>query len=97
MARRWTSLCRFGAGYALVLRAGTGLYADDKSTAGRGVAGRSWVENNPPEQKFTKTDLAKFEQIWRGLPHLVCLGAEKNFMRFAEQMEDEGVPLVDLT
>jgi hypothetical protein len=73
-----------------------GSYADDKSTAGKGVAGRSWVENNPPEQKITKTDLAKFEHAWRGQPHLVCLGAEKNFVRFAEQMEDEGELLVDL-
>ena len=73
-----------------------GSYADDKSTAGKGVAGRTWVENNPPEQKFTKTDLAKFEHAWRGLPHLVCLGADKNFVKFAEQMEDDGEPLVDL-
>jgi len=34
-----------------------GSYADDKSNAGRGVAGRVWVENNPPEQKFTKSEL----------------------------------------
>ena len=73
-----------------------GSYADDKSTAGKGLAGRTWIENNPPEQKFTKTDLAKFEHAWRGLPHLVCLGAEKNFVKFAEQMEDDGEPLVDL-
>ncbi len=73
-----------------------GSYADDKSTAGTGAAAHTWVENNPPEQKFTKTDLAKFEHAWRGLPHLVCLGAEKNFVKFAEQMEENGEPLVDL-
>ncbi len=56
----------------------------------------------PPEaqnraaQKFTKTDLAKFEHAWSwGRPHLVCFGAEKNFMRFAEGMDGDGEPVVD--
>jgi hypothetical protein len=52
---------------------------------------REWEIQNPPRQKFTKTDLAKFENAWAGLPHIVCLGAEKNFVRFAEQMEEESI------
>jgi len=39
--------------------------------------------------------LAKFEHAWLGLPHLVCLGAEKNFIRFAERLTLEGDPVVD--
>jgi hypothetical protein len=31
-----------------------------------------------------------------GLPQLVCLGAEKNFVRFAERMEDDGEQEVNL-
>lgn len=37
----------------------------------------------PPTQKFTKTDLAKFEHSWEQYPHLVSRGAEKNFREFA--------------
>jgi len=39
--------------------------------------------------------LAKFEHAWMGLPHLVCFGAEKNFVRFAERMEEDGKPEVN--
>lgn len=39
---------------------------------------------NPKYQMFTKTDLAKFYNIYRLLPHQVCLGAQKNFLHFAE-------------
>jgi hypothetical protein len=53
------------------------------------------VQDNPPERKFTKTDLAKYEQTWFGLPYLVCRGAEKNFIAFAERLEDDGEPEVN--
>ena len=33
------------------------------------------------EVKFTKTDLAKFEHAWEQLPHVVSLGAQKNFAK----------------
>ena len=33
---------------------------------------------------FTKTDLAKFYNIYRQLPHQVSTGAQKNFIQFAE-------------
>ena len=37
----------------------------------------------PRRQRFTKTDLAKFLGVWEGLPHVVSLGAQKNFAAFA--------------
>jgi hypothetical protein len=40
--------------------------------------------------------LAKYEQIWAGLPHIVCRGAEKNFIQLAQRHEDDGEPVVDL-
>lgn len=73
-----------------------GSYLDDKARQGTPARRREWEKVNPPERKFTKTDLAKFEHAWVGLPHLVCLGAEKNFVRFAERMEEEGEPEVNL-
>ena len=72
-----------------------GSYADDKARQGNATQRRKWETENPPQQKFTKTDLAKFEHAWLGLPHLVCLGAEKNFNKLAERMEEDGEPVVD--
>ena len=39
---------------------------------------------NPRQQLISKTDLAKFENTWRGVPHKVSLGAQKNFLIFAD-------------
>lgn len=73
-----------------------GSYADDKTRQGTPARKKVWEEQNPAAQKFTKTDVAKFEHAWLGRPHLVCMGAEKNFIKFAERMDEDGEPLVDL-
>jgi hypothetical protein len=73
-----------------------GSYSDDKMRQGTPARMREWEKQNPATQKFTKTDLAKYEQIWAGLPHVVCRGAEKNFIALAQRHEDEGEPVVDL-
>jgi hypothetical protein len=72
-----------------------GSYVDDKLRQGTKARIRDWEKQNPAAQKFTKTDLAKFEQIWCGLPHLACRGAEKNFIALAQRHEDIGEPIVD--
>ena len=72
-----------------------GSYADDKLRQGTPTNRQRWLKENPVHQKFTKTDLAKFEHAWLGLPHLVCLGAEKNFNKFAGRLEEDGEPVVD--
>jgi hypothetical protein len=71
-----------------------GSYMDDRSRQGTAARKKEWTQQNPPAQKFTKTDLAKFEHAWLGLPHLVCRGAEKNFEQFAARLEDDGEPTV---
>jgi hypothetical protein len=73
-----------------------GSYLDDKARKGTPAKRREFEEENPPHQKFTKTDLAKFEHAWLGLPHLVCKGAEKNFIEFAQKHDEDGEPMVDL-
>lgn len=73
-----------------------GSYADDKAQQGTQKSKKEWELKNPPKQKFAKTDLAKYEHAWLGLPYLVCLGAEKNFNKLAERMEAEGEPVVDV-
>jgi len=72
-----------------------GSYLDDKARKPTQAKRREFEEENPPHQKFTKTDLAKFEHAWMGLPHLVCKGAEKNFIEFAQKHDEDGEPMVD--
>lgn len=73
----------------------SGSYLDDKSRQKTPARRREWENQIPSNQKFTKTDVAKFEHVWRSLPHFVCLGAEKNFKIFADRMADVGEPVVD--
>ena len=44
---------------------------------------------NPKAQLLTKTDVAKLENTWRGFPHKVSFGAQKNFLAFAEWVAKE--------
>src|SRR6202011_1885872 len=50
---------------------------------------------HPPGQKFTKTDLAKFENSWDQAPEIVSRGAEKNFREFAIRLAKRGHVDVD--
>jgi hypothetical protein len=49
---------------------------------------RRFAEMNPREQVLTKTDLAKSENAWRELPHIVSRGAQKNFATFADYISE---------
>jgi hypothetical protein len=71
-----------------------GSYLDDKLRQGTPARQREWLVQNPVRQKITKTDLAKYEHAWLGLPHIVCRGAEKNFTEFAKRLEEDGEPEV---
>lgn len=50
---------------------------------------RKIKESIPTSRKFTKTDLAKFLNVWNQKPHLVSLGSQKNFIEFMKELEDE--------
>ncbi len=70
-----------------------GQYADAASREGTTAKRRDFQKVHPPRQKFTKTDLAKFENSWNQLPFFVARGAEKNFREFAiRQREFPGPP-----
>jgi len=45
---------------------------------------REFQTRNPKTQVIDKTDLAKYVQTFRCLPHDVSLGGQKNFAKFAE-------------
>lgn len=43
----------------------------------------------PRNQMFSKTDLAKFVNVWHGHPEIVSKGAQKNFAEFAKRIGRE--------
>jgi hypothetical protein len=47
---------------------------------------RKFLIQNPKNQMFTKTDLAKYVRSFEGLPHEVSKGAQKNFSGFAGEL-----------
>lgn len=67
-----------------------GQYADAQSKLTR-AGRRRFKAEYPRPQMFTKTDLAKFENVWEDHPKWVNLGAQKNFARFANRIGKEWV------
>lgn len=59
-----------------------GQYADAQSKLTLGEK-RKFKAEHPRPQMFTKTDLAKFENVWEDHPKYVNLGAQKNFAQYA--------------
>src|SRR5208283_3826156 len=60
-----------------------------------GAERNRWKIQHPVSQKFTKTDLAKFENTWDQKPHIVSRGAEKNFVEFMAELSEKKPPLPD--
>lgn len=60
-----------------------GQYKQEQSRMTKAEQNKFLIQN-PKAQMFTKTDLAKFYNIYRQLPHQVSTGAQKNFIQFAE-------------
>jgi hypothetical protein len=50
---------------------------------------RKFKAENPKSQLITKTDLAKFENVWDEHPKYVNLGAQKNFSKYATRIAKE--------
>ncbi|WP_170308242.1 AIPR family protein [Parashewanella tropica] len=50
---------------------------------------RNFEKTNPKQQMLTKTDLAKYYNSWEKMPHVVSLGAQKNFGKFAVLMTEQ--------
>lgn len=67
-----------------------GQYLDAKAREDTPARKRKFDAIFPARQKFTKTDLAKYENTWMQLPHIVSLGAQKNFNEFAIQLKIRG-------
>ena len=49
---------------------------------------RQFLLQNPKSKVITKTDLAKVRNTWSEMPHIVSKGAQTNFMKFAELIDE---------
>lgn len=64
-----------------------GSYQTERARIGRTKAQRdSFDKEFPPEQRITKEDIARYVNAYDGLPHLVSLGGQKNFLKFMESI-----------
>lgn len=50
---------------------------------------KQFVLQNPKNKVITKTDLAKVRNTWDGYPQIVSKGAQTNFMKFAEIIDEK--------
>ncbi|TAE86685.1 MAG: hypothetical protein EAY81_05265 [Bacteroidetes bacterium] len=64
-----------------------GQYLDDKSK--KGGKEKLFEKEYPKKQKFTKTDLSKYEMSWWQRPYDVGKGAENNFKIFTKELATE--------
>ncbi|OEU42604.1 hypothetical protein BGV40_08720 [Methanosarcina sp. Ant1] len=66
-----------------------GQYQEDKSRQKTPKLKKLFADHNPTNQRFTKTDLAKYENTWNQLPHIVSLGSQKNYSKFIMSLDEK--------
>jgi hypothetical protein len=59
-----------------------GQYQVDKEREQTAKQKAIFSDRNPTNQRFTKTDLAKYENSWDQIPDIVSLGSQKNFRAY---------------
>jgi uncharacterized protein (DUF433 family) len=72
-----------------------GSYRDEESRQGTPPRRRAWRQTHPSRQRMTKTDVARFENLWDQLPYIVSRGAQKNFTVFMSRLQERGNPMPD--
>lgn len=65
-------------------RARGGYQTERSKTATTPKQKSEFDKKYPPNQRFSKEDLARYSNIWNGLPYIVSRGGQKNFTRFME-------------
>ncbi len=74
-----------------------GQYQDAKASESTPARRRAFSTEHPTRQRFTKTDLAKFENTWDQRPHIVSRGAQKNFSDYMIRLGERDQTDVDRT
>ena len=59
-----------------------GSYAETQNRERTPAKIRTWKQIHPNQQRLDKLIIAKLENTWRILPHIVSLGGQKNFSHF---------------
>jgi hypothetical protein len=67
-----------------------GQYADAMAQEGTPARRKSFKQQHPSPQRIAKTDLAKYENTWDQLPHIVSRGAQKSFVHFMQRLAERG-------
>lgn len=65
-----------------------GQYKESLNKLTTSVQQRKFKEQNPTNQKFVKSEVAKFINIWELEPHYVSLGAQKNFIHYTKKINE---------
>lgn len=63
-----------------------GSYQTERSKANTPSKRAKFDREFPSSQRLSKEDLARYSNIWSGLPHIVSRGGQKNFTRFMESV-----------
>jgi len=66
-----------------------GSYQTARSREATDSTRREFDREFPSHQRFTKEDLARFVNCWRGLPYVVNRGGQKNFAEFMTFIKKE--------
>ena len=74
-----------------------GQYQDARASESTSARRRAFSTEHPTRQRFTKTDLAKFENTWDQLPHMVSRGAQKNFSDYMIRLGERDQTVIDRT
>ena len=74
-----------------------GQYQDARASETTAARRRAFSNEHPTRQRFTKTDLAKFENTWDQLPHIVSRGAQKNFSDYMIRLGERDQTVIERT
>lgn len=66
-----------------------GSYLNERGRETTAAKQNAFDEKFPKTQLITKTDLARYFNVWAQKPHEVSKGAQKNFMTFAEPISKD--------
>ena len=65
-----------------------GQYRESLNKLSTPAQQRKFKEQNPTNQKFVKSDVAKYINIWELEPHFVSQGAQKNFLHYTKKINE---------
>ena len=65
-----------------------GSFAETRARERTPARIKAWDQINPRRQRFDKLVVAKLENTWLKIPHIVSLGGQKNFAHFTVHVEE---------